>query len=288
MKDIHKEIIPIAPDDLFIVLNHPNAAFDYPIHYHSDYEINLVMNAPGTRIVGDSVGEFDTLDLVMIGPNLSHAWRSDVINDNHVITIQFSENLINFPILEKRLFSPIKQLLFDSQRGIVITGQSQLLIKDKIIRLTHMQGFQTVLEFFSILYELSISSRYTLISNQYSTEDTIRTSKSRRIAKVCDYLEKNFDEPIKLCDAAKLVNMSESAFSHFFRKKTNYTFIDYITNLRITKACQLLSDTTYTIAEICYTCGFNNLSNFIRTFKKKKAMTPNEYRVYLQKMLIKY
>lgn len=71
--------------------------------------------------------------------------------------------------------------------------------------------------------------------------------------------------------------MSESAFSHFFRKKTNYTFIDYITNLRITKACQLLSDTTYTVAEICYTCGFNNLSNFIRTFKKKKAMTPNEY-----------
>ena len=190
--------------------------------------------------------------------------------------------------LEFLLFSPIKQLLFDSQRGIVITGQSQLLIKDKSIRLTHMQGFQTVLEFFSILYELSISSRYTLISNQYSTEDTIRTSKSRRIAKVCDYLEKNFDEPIKLCDAAKLVNMSESAFSHFFRKKTNYTFIDYITNLRITKACQLLSDTTYTVAEICYTCGFNNLSNFIRTFKKKKAMTPNEYRVYLQKMLIKY
>ena len=85
MKDIHKEIIPIAPDDLFIVLNHPNAAFDYPIHYHSDYEINLVMNAPGTRIVGDSVGEFDTLDLVMIGPNLSHAWRSDVINDNQKI-----------------------------------------------------------------------------------------------------------------------------------------------------------------------------------------------------------
>lgn len=118
MKDIHKEIIPIAPDDLFIVLNHPNAAFDYPIHYHSDYEINLVMNAPGTRIVGDSVGEFDTLDLVMIGPNLSHAWRSDVINDNHVITIQFSENLINFPILEKRLFSPIKQLLFDSQEEL--------------------------------------------------------------------------------------------------------------------------------------------------------------------------
>ena len=55
MKEIKKEITPISSDDLFIVLNHPNAKFDYPVHYHSDYEINLVMNTYGERIVGDSV-----------------------------------------------------------------------------------------------------------------------------------------------------------------------------------------------------------------------------------------
>ena len=68
MKDIQKEITPISSDDLFIVLNHPNAKFDYPVHYHSDYEINLVMNTYGERIVGDSVEKFDNLDLVMTGP----------------------------------------------------------------------------------------------------------------------------------------------------------------------------------------------------------------------------
>lgn len=288
MKDIQKEITPIAIDDLFIVLNHPNAKFDYPIHFHSDYEINLVMNTYGTRIVGDSVDSFDSTDLVMLGPNLPHAWKGEIVEGNHVITIQFSDKLLNFPILEKRLFSSIKQLLLNSQRGISFYKETQEKMKEKIIQLTCMQGFYTVLEFFSILYELSVSPQKTLVSNLYDTKDTIRTSKSRRIAKVCEYLEQNFVDPIRLGDAAHLVNMSESAFSHFFKKKTNYTFIDYITNLRIAKACQLLSDTTYTVAEICFTCGFNNLSNFIRIFKKKKGSTPNEYRIYLQQMLIKY
>lgn len=288
MKDIQKEITPIAASDLFIVLNHPNAKFDYPIHYHSDYEINLVMNTSGTRIIGDSLEGFNSLDLVMIGPNLPHAWRGDVVEGNHVITIQFSDKLLNYPILEKKLFLPIKQLLFNAQRGISFSDQTRDLVKDKIINLTRMQGFYTVLEFFAILYELSVSPQKTLVSNLYDTNDIVRTSKSRRIAKVCDYVEKNVIEPIKLSDVAGLVNMSESAFSHFFKKKTNCTFIDYITNLRIAKACQLLSDTTYTVAEICYTCGFNNQSNFIRIFKKKKGSTPNEYRLYLQQILIKY
>ena len=288
MKDIQKEITPIAAEDLFIVLNHPNAKFDYPVHYHSDYEINLVMDTYGTRTVGDSEEEFNTLDLIMIGPNIPHAWKGEVVEGNHVVTIQFSDKLLNFPILGKRLFSSIKQLLIESQHGISFSEQIQLLMKDKILKLTKMQGFHTVLEFFSILYELSITDRRILVSNQYDTKDTVRTSKSRRIAKVCEYIDKNIEEPIRLGDVAQLVSMSESAFSHFFKKKTNCTFIDYVTNLRIARACQLLSETTYTVAEICYTCGFNNLSNFIRIFKKKKGSTPQEYRMFLQQMLIKY
>lgn len=288
MKDIQKEITPIAAEDLFIVLNHPNAKFDYPVHYHSDYEINLVMDTYGTRTVGDSEEEFNTLDLIMIGPNIPHAWKGEVVEGNHVVTIQFSDKLLNFPILGKRLFSSIKQLLIESQHGISFSEQIQLLMKDKILKLTKMQGFHTVLEFFSILYELSIADRRILVSNQYDTKDTVRTSKSRRIAKVCEYIDKNIEEPIRLGDVAQLVSMSESAFSHFFKKKTNCTFIDYVTNLRIARACQLLSETTYTVAEICYTCGFNNLSNFIRIFKKKKGSTPQEYRMFLQQMFIKY
>ena len=288
MKDIQKEITPISTDDLFIVLNHPNAKFDYPVHYHTDYEINLVMNTFGERIVGDSIESFNNMDLVMIGPNLPHAWKGEIVEGNHVVTIQFSDKLLNFPILEKRLFSSIKGLLIDSEKGICFSESTAQTVKEKILQLTRMQGFHTVLKFFSMLYDLSIADRQILVSNRYDTKDVVRNSKSRRIAKVCNYIENNIEESIKLGEVAALVNMSESAFSHFFRKKTNCTFIDYVNNLRIARACQMLTETSHTVAEICYSCGFNNLSNFIRIFKKKKGNTPSEYRTLLQQMLIKY
>lgn len=288
MKDIQREITPISAEDLFIVLNHPNANFDYPVHYHPDFEINLVINDRGKRIVGDSIENFDELDLVMIGSNLSHAWRGELVNGNHVVTIQFSEEILNFPMLQKRMFSSIKQLLMESQRGLTFSKDTKLAMKEKILMLTKMQGFHTVLEFLSILYDLSTAERHILVSNIYDTKDTIRSSKSRRIAKVCNYIEENIENEIKLGDVSSLVSMSESAFSHFFKKRTNTSFIVYVNNLRIAKACQMLSETTHSVAEICYSCGFNNLSNFIRIFKKKKGMTPNEYRNFLKQMLIKY
>lgn len=288
MKEIQKEIIPISKEDLFIVLNHPNANFDYSVHYHPEYEINLVMNTSGERIVGDSIQEYKNLDLVMIGPNLPHAWKGNIIEGNHVITVQFSEELLNLPILQKRIFSQIKKLLSDSQKGITFSSKTQNSVKDKFIALTKMKGFQTVIEFFSILHELSISDYFRLASNNYDIYDIIRDSKSRRITKACDFIKANLHEQIRLGEIANLVNMSESAFSHFFKKKTNTTVIEYITNLRITKACELLTQTSDSIAEICFQCGYNNQSNFIKTFKKKKGCTPSDYRTFMEQMLLKY
>ena len=179
-------------------------------------------------------------------------------------------------------------MLNDSKQGVCFSRDAQLKIKDKIIELTRLQGFQTALAFFSLLYDLAISDRYTLVSNKYDTRDTVLASKSRRIAKVCSYVEAHFTESIVLSDVAELVGMSDSAFSHFFKSKTNTTFIDYVNSLRIAKACQLLSDTNQTVSEICYSSGFNNMSNFIRMFKKKKQYTPNEYRAFMSQILLKY
>jgi AraC-like DNA-binding protein len=242
----------------------------------------------GERVIGDSVCPFGEMDLVMTGPNVLHAWRGEIVEGNHVITIQFTESFLGMSILDKRLFAPIKQLLVDSKRGICFSQSSTLLLKDKIIRLTQTKGFQSVLEFLSILYNLAIAEYSILTTNQYNTADVVMTSKSRRIAKVCDYIEKKCYDSISLAEVSSLVGMSESAFSHFFKKKTGGTFIDYLNNLRIAKACQLLAETSNTIAEICYSSGFNNISNFIRMFKKRKGVTPNEYRTMMNQMLIKY
>lgn len=282
------EITPLSSDDLFIVLNHQSADFDYPVHNHPDYEINLVIDTYGKRIVGDSLSEFSEVDLVMMGPYIPHAWMGEVVEGNHVITIQFSEKLLNFPILEKRIFRDIKNLLQEASKGLTFSERTKLSIKEKMLNLTKMQGFQSVTEFFSILHELSISDRIVLTSNHFDSQSIVKKSKSRRISKVCNYMEENYQNDVKLKDVADLVNMSESAFSHFFKARTNQTFINYLTNLRIAKASQMLSETTNTVAEICYECGFNNQSNFMRIFKRKKGFTPAEYRAYIDKMLIKY
>ena len=287
MAEIQQEICPLAGDDLFIILDHTNAKFEYPIHCHPEYEINLVINTKGTRVIGDSEETFSGLDFVMVGPYMPHVWKSD-LEENHVITIQFTGDLINFQIMNKRLFLPIKQLLLDSMQGLHFYGEEAERIKDEIVELTRLQGFQTATKFLSILHSLAHAPRRKLVSNMFETDTLLHQSKSRRISKVCRYIEENISQKITLSDAAKLVNMSDSAFSHFFKRQTNISFITYINNLRVAKACDLLANTELSASEICYDCGFNNKSNFIRLFSKRKNMTPIEYRNHISQLLIKY
>lgn len=287
MAEIQQEICPITAEDLFIILDHPNAKFEYPIHCHPEYEINVVMNIDGKRVVGDSEETFSKLDFVMVGPYIPHVWKSDE-EENRVVTIQFSSELLNFPIMNKRLFTPIKKLLIDSRQGLQFYGPDAERIKDEIMELTRIQGFQTATMFLNILNSLAQAPRRKLVSNMYESENLIHESKSRRISKVCRHIEENISHKITLSDAAKMVNMSDSAFSHFFKKQTGISFITYINNLRVAKACDLLANTNLSASEICYDCGFNNKSNFIRLFSKRKNMTPIEYRNHISQMLIKY
>lgn len=287
MTEIQQEICPITGDDLFIILDRPNVKFEYPIHCHPEYEINVVINSNGTRVIGDSEESFTGMDFVMIGPYVSHVWKSDQEN-NHEITIQFSGDLLSFHIMNKRLFMPIKQLLMDSMQGLHFYGEEAERIKDEIVELTRMQGFQTATKFLNILNSLAHAPRRKLVSNMYESEIIIHKSRSRRISKVCRYIEENFSHKITLSDAAGLVNMSDSAFSHFFKRQTSISFITYVNNLRVAKACELLANTSLSASEICYDCGFNNKSNFIRIFTKRKNMTPIEYRNHISQLLIKY
>lgn len=287
MNQILQEIVPITEDDLFIIFNRPNEKFSYPIHSHPEYEINLVMNTSGTRVIGDNEEEFNGLDLVMTGPNIPHVWKSES-ETNHVITIQFSSDLLADQIVSKRVFMPIRQLLIDSIQGLHFYGTDAEMIRDEILELLHMQGFQTATKFFSILCSMATATKRKLVSNMYESEILINISKSRRITKACKYIEENISQKISLSDVAMLVNMSESAFSHFFKKKTGISFITHVNNLRVAKACDMLINTSSSASEICYDCGFNNKSNFIRIFTKKKQMTPIEYRKYYNQLLTKY
>lgn len=287
MHEIQQEIVPISHDDFFIILNHYDAEFKYPIHCHPEYEINVVMGVSGVRVVGDSEETFEDLDIVMMGPYLPHVWKAEG-GGHRVVTIQFSGDLLNYNIINKRLFLPIKQLLIDSAQGLCFNGPDAERIKEEILELTMIQGFQTATKFLNILNYMATASRRKLVSNYSESEVSLSTSNSRRISKVCKHIEENISRKISLSEVAELVNMSDSAFSHFFKKKTGISFITYVNNLRVAKACEMLINTSLSVSEICYDCGFNNKSNFIRIFTQRKNMTPTEYRSHMTHLYMKY
>ncbi|WP_222844187.1 AraC family transcriptional regulator [Saccharicrinis aurantiacus] len=273
---IIREIAPLSTDDFFVIMNHPTAKFDFPVHFHPEYELNLVLNANGKRIIGDSIMDFSSADLVLIGPNTPHAWTSEDKNAQ-VITIQFNAEFPSEHFLSRKLALPIKELLENSKMGVLFSEQTTKEATERILKLSNQQGFDSVLEMLSLLYDLAISRNKTNLSSP-SYIRQFDTSKSRRIKLVTKYLHENIHNSIKIGDVADLVNMSPSAFSHFFKKRTQRSFTDFLTEMRIGMAARLLIDSEKNISEICYDCGFSNVSNFNRAFKTQKGCTPSEFR----------
>ena len=91
---------------------------------------------------------------------------------------------------------------------------------------------------------------------------------------------------LKLKDLANIANMSETAFSRFFKNHTGRTLSDYIINIRLGYATRMLIQTTDSVSEISFNCGYNNISNFNRLFKRKKGCSPSEYRANYHKIKI--
>ena len=133
-----------------------------------------------------------------------------------------------------------------------------------------------------ILFELSLDKNArTLASSAFAVAR--ENAESRRISKVKDYISAHYAEEVRLEDLAALVAMSPSAFSRFFKQHTARGPMDYIIDVRVGSAARMLVDTSTSISEICYSCGFNNLSNFNRTFKARRGYTPRDFRAMFTK-----
>ncbi len=282
MKEIaHREITPLKDTDCFLVFDRIKSDFNFPIHFHTEYEINLIINAHGAkRIVGDHILEISDLELVMIGPNLYHGWQDFNNNKNaqiHEITIQFPRDLFNKSILNKNIMKPIKEMLEHSNRGISFSKTTIEQVQDKLMSLTQKRGFDSFIELQTLLYDLAISRDQKLLTN-ISFQRSEDFQNSEKIEKLYHYILDNFKNKIKLDDVAHLLNMSTVSFTRFIKQRTGKSFVDFVNEIRLGYATRLLIETNKSVSEICYECGFNNISNFNRIFKKKQDCTPSEFR----------
>jgi transcriptional regulator GlxA family with amidase domain len=164
-----------------------------------------------------------------------------------------------------------------SHKGILFSQETARALSPRIMSLNQKSGFDSVLELMSILHDLSISRNMRTLSDASFTNEPFSYN-SRRIEKAFEYMNNNYDKSIALGEVAKLVSMTEVSFSRFIKKRTGNTFIDSLNEIRLGQASRMLIDTTHSISEISYNCGFNNISNFNRIFKKKKGCTPKEFR----------
>lgn len=280
---VYKEITPLTQNDIFIILNSEKIGFEYPIHYHPAYELTLILNSSGNRIVGNSVEKYYLNDLVLVGPEIYHKWDDDDIppkkrNNAHVITIQFSKDIFNQALFLKESFFSIKSLLKDSQRGLKFSGETFKIITKKMMNLVTVKGFHALLEFLEILHLLSISGdkEYLAGAEFISIHEY---EKGDRVNKMYNYILANFnDRNLRITNLAQEANMSSSAFGHFFKKCTNKNFTQFVVDLRLGHASKLLLDSNLSISEIAFISGFNNIANFNRLFKKNKFITPKQYR----------
>lgn len=289
-RQIVHEITPLLGKDALYIADRQKKSFEYPIHNHDVFELNFVENAAGVRrIVGDSIETIGDYDLVLItSPDLEHVWEQHECKSEDVreITIQFHFGLEEDDFFEKNPFAPIRRMLQAARKGLCFPMPTILKVYEKLNMMSSItDGFNSLMQFLEILNILAHSEdSRTLATSSYAKVQV--EDDSRRILKVKNYINANYPYELKLQTLADLANMSQSAFSRFFKLHTGRTLSDYIIDIRLGYATRMLLDTNDTIADISFKCGYNNLSNFNRTFRRKKGCSPREFRENFKKIRI--
>lgn len=276
---VHREITQLSPEDSFLVYERVKDDFDFPVHFHPEYELNFIYKGAGVRrIIGDHTNVINDVELVLVGPNLTHGWELNKCTNKeiHEITIHIQQDLLHEKMLSRRIFKCIKDMFNRSRHGILFSQEITMEVMPRLIALPKLNGINYFLEFISILNELSLSEDQTLLSTQFSEMNDFQNSES--IKKVYEFIQENYHRKIALDEISQLVNMSAVSFNRFIKKRTGKTFINYVNDTRISYASRWLIESEKSIGEISFQCGFNNIANFNRIFKRSKDCTPSEFR----------
>ena len=276
-----KEITPLTQDDCFTIFSRVKKELNAPLHFHEEYELTLIINAKGAkRIIGDSVEEIDDIELVLVGPHLSHTWLTHHCTSDEVteVTIQWHKDLFDDKTLSRAQLSLIRRMFDRSAKGILFPRETATQLAQRILAINQMQGFDSLLELMNILHQLSMARSMRVLSSSTFNNDQPLSQNNRRIEMAFAFMHANFHKPLSLKDLSKLAQMTEASFSRFIRKQTGNTFVDNLNDIRLSHASRMLIETNHSISEISTRCGFNNISNFNRFFRKKKNCTPKEFR----------
>ncbi|NQU85101.1 MAG: helix-turn-helix transcriptional regulator [Mariniphaga sp.] len=268
--------LPLEKDSSFIARTYETPYFETPYHQHTEYELMVIKKGNGTAFVGDFVGDYQTGDVYLHGNNLPHWFRKK--EENMIgasMVVQFRDDFLGQGFFDLPEMKSIQELLTNSARGILCTGMLKKNIEKKLHEIEFLPGYEKVISLLNMLNEISKSTEYKFVSGvmiNHSLKDQFL------INVVFEYTMRNFQRKISLEEVALLTNRSISAFSHYFKKTTKMTYINFLTQIRISHACECLKSTNMSVTEICYESGFNNWANFSKHFKDHCKVSPTKYK----------
>ena len=256
--------------------------FDFHWHYHPEFELTLIEKGQGTRLVGDHTASFTDMDLVLLGSNLPHTWVSESEKEGQsAIVIQFSPTLFSDVQFNSIEFLSIKKLFGRSSRGLFFNRCISEKIFPKILELLNANGLYKLTLLWLLLDTLSqYHEAIPLTSPMYQALKG--KSAENPIDIVCQYIHEHFMNKITLDEIAKLAGLTPTSFCRFFKKMTGMTFIEYLNELRVSRAQKLLLESQLNINEVAFQAGFESITHFNRIFLRKNKISPRIYRNQVQ------
>ena len=281
MKIMHEQV-SFAPRTMLKVKWDEFPHFTYPWHFHNEFEIVYVIKSSGKRFVADSVESYSDGDITMMGSNLPHFWKSHMPEgeDNsryvNAIVVQFHKDFFREEINSYPEFHRIGELLKKASRGIHFTSPECEKIGRMLKKLLKLNGLERMLYFIKVLDAMARTENYRILASKaYHLEE--HQELNNRLDKIMHFINTNYQRKITQEEVASKIGMTTAAFCRYFKEKTGKGFIYFINEMRIGYACKLLIEHHLSISQICFECGFNNLSNFNRMFKRQTGLTPGEY-----------
>ncbi|PWV98059.1 AraC-like DNA-binding protein [Hoeflea marina] len=281
------EVVQIGRSESFKAWEHGLPFHTVRWHFHPEYEIHHVVDTSGQYFVGDFIGEFEPGNLVLTGPNLPHNWVSDVppgaVLPLRGRVVQFSEQFLADATKALPELQASRDVLELSRRGALFSLHTAELVAPMLAELVHARGIRRIELFMAVLGALSrATGTKALTSSRYLPDPS--GFMSTGINEALAYISGHLTEPFSESDLADLAGLSPSSFSRSFRRHTGMALVEYVNRLRINLACQLLMNRgEMAITEICFSAGFNNISNFNRRFLAQKGMSPSRFRSLLRK-----
>jgi AraC-like DNA-binding protein len=278
MKPLYRKILNKGLES-FSVRHDVVPQFTIPWHYHSELELLYIIKGSGTRFVGDSIENYEAGDLVLVGENLPHFWRSDpsVPTPTEAIVVHFLRDFWGKSFSQLPEMRSITHLLDCAQQGLYIKGKTAETIKTLMSRILNASDALRIAHLIEVLDVLALANTDILPLSK-DTFPEIYQRLDKRLQAVYDYVMMNFQSVITLEQVASIANMTPSSFCRYFKSTTHKSFIFFLNEVRINNACKQLLSREQSMSYVAIASGFGTTSNFNKQFLKKMGMSPKEYR----------